>query len=225
MKVLVIEDNRDLCEITVRSLEKERYVVAWASDYHEAMQKLEDYEYDCILLDIMLPGGNGLDLLKYLRELKKDTAVIILSAKDSLEDKIAGLDLGADDYLPKPYHLAELHARIKSVVRRHQRNSIQTVSYGNVEINPDRFEVQIAGSPVSLNRKEYDILYYFLTRPNQLVNKETLAEAVWGDHIDQVDNFDFMYAQVKNLRRHLKQYGASVELKAVYGFGYKLSEL
>ncbi len=225
MKVLVIEDDRDLCEITVRSLEKERYVVAWASDYHEAMQKLEDYEYDCILLDIMLPGGNGLDLLKYLRELKKDTAVIILSAKDSLEDKIAGLDLGADDYLPKPYHLAELHARIKSVVRRHQRNSIQTVSYGNVEINPDRFEVQIAGSPVSLNRKEYDILYYFLTRPNQLVNKETLAEAVWGDHIDQVDNFDFMYAQVKNLRRHLKQYGASVELKAVYGFGYKLSEL
>ena len=130
MKVLVIEDDRDLCEITVRSLEKERYVVAWASDYHEAMQKLEDYEYDCILLDIMLPGGNGLDLLKYLRELKKDTAVIILSAKDSLEDKIAGLDLGADDYLPKPYHLAELHARIKSVVRRHQRNSIQTVSYG-----------------------------------------------------------------------------------------------
>lgn len=225
MKVLVIEDDRDLCEITVRSLEKERYVVAWASDYHEAMQKLEDYEYDCILLDIMLPGGNGLDLLKYLRELKKDTAVIILSAKDSLEDKIAGLDLGADDYLPKPYHLAELHARIKSVVRRHQRNSIQTVSYGNVEINPDRFEVQIAGSPVSLNRKEYDILYYFLTRPNQLVNKATLAEAVWGDHIDQVDNFDFMYAQVKNLRRHLKQYGASVELKAVYGFGYKLSEL
>lgn len=225
MKVLVIEDDRDLCEITVRSLEKERYVVAWASDYHEALQKLEDYEYDCILLDIMLPGGNGLDLLKYLRELKKDTAVIILSAKDSLEDKIAGLDLGADDYLPKPYHLAELHARIKSVVRRHQRNSIQTVSYGNVEINPDRFEVQIAGSPVSLNRKEYDILYYFLTRPNQLVNKETLAEAVWGDHIDQVDNFDFMYAQVKNLRRHLKQYGASVELKAVYGFGYKLSEL
>lgn len=225
MKVLVIEDDRDLCEITARSLEKERYVVAWASDYHEAMQKLEDYEYDCILLDIMLPGGNGLDLLKYLRELKKDTAVIILSAKDSLEDKIAGLDLGADDYLPKPYHLAELHARIKSVVRRHQRNSIQTVSYGNVEINPDRFEVQIAGSPVSLNRKEYDILYYFLTRPNQLVNKETLAEAVWGDHIDQVDNFDFMYAQVKNLRRHLKQYGASVELKAVYGFGYKLSEL
>ena len=173
----------------------------------------------------MLPGGNGLDLLKYLRKLKKDTAVIILSAKDSLEDKIAGLDLGADDYLPKPYHLAELHARIKSVVRRHQRNSIPTVCYGNVEINPDRFEVQIAGTPVFLSRKEYDILYYFLTRPNRLINKETLAEAVWGDHIDQVDNFDFMYAQVKNLRRHLKQYGASVELKAVYGFGYKLSEL
>lgn len=225
MKILIIEDDRDLCEIAVRSLEKERYVVTCASDYHEAMQKLEDYEYDCILLDIMLPGGNGLDLLKYLRKLKKDTAVIILSAKDSLEDKIAGLDLGADDYLPKPYHLAELHARIKSVVRRHQRNSIPTVCYGNVEINPDRFEVQIAGTPVFLSRKEYDILYYFLTRPNRLINKETLAEAVWGDHIDQVDNFDFMYAQVKNLRRHLKQYGASVELKAVYGFGYKLSEL
>lgn len=222
MKILLVEDDKDLSEITVASLEKERYVVSWAPDYFMAISKIDDYEFDCVLLDLMLPDGNGLDLLKHIRETRKETPVIILSAKDSLEDKVAGLDLGADDYLAKPYHLAELHARIKSVIRRHSRNNSQTLSYGNVEINPDRFEVIVNGEVASLNRKEYDILLYFITRPQRLVNKELLAEAVWGDHIDQVDNFDFMYAQIKNLRKHLKQYGADIELKAVYGFGYKL---
>lgn len=221
MKILIVEDDQDLREITTRSLEKERYVVSQAPDYRTALQKVEDYDYDCILLDIMLPDGNGLDLLKELQALGKRTNVIILSAKDSLEDKVAGLDLGADDYLPKPYHLAELHARLKSLFRRSQREGEYKIQLGNIELFPDQFRVLIAGKQVELNRKEYDILYYFMSRPGRLVNKNTLAESVWGDHIDQVDNFDFIYAQIKNLRKRLKDAGATPELKAVYGFGYK----
>lgn len=169
----------------------------------------------------MLPDGNGLDLLAELHALGKHTNVIILSAKDSLEDKVNGLDLGADDYLPKPFHLAELHARIKSLFRRKLREGERKLQVGNVELFPDDFRVMVQGKEIELNRKEYDILNYFMSRPGRLVNKNTLAESVWGDHIDQVDNFDFIYAQIKNLRKRLKDAGATPELKSVYGFGYK----
>ena len=221
MKILIVEDDNDLREITTHSLEKERYVVSQAPDYRTALQKIEDYDYDCILLDIMLPDGNGLDLLAELHALGKHTNVIILSAKDSLEDKVNGLDLGADDYLPKPFHLAELHARIKSLFRRKLREGERKLQVGNVELFPDDFRVMVQGKEIELNRKEYDILNYFMSRPGRLVNKNTLAESVWGDHIDQVDDFDFIYAQIKNLRKRLKDAGATPELKSVYGFGYK----
>lgn len=221
MKILIVEDDNDLREITTHSLEKERYVVSQAPDYRTALQKIEDYDYDCILLDIMLPDGNGLDLLAELHALGKHTNVIILSAKDSLEDKVNGLDLGADDYLPKPFHLAELHARIESLFRRKLREGERKLQVGNVELFPDDFRVMVQGKEIELNRKEYDILNYFMSRPGRLVNKNTLAESVWGDHIDQVDNFDFIYAQIKNLRKRLKDAGATPELKSVYGFGYK----
>lgn len=221
MKILIVEDDNDLREITTHSLEKERYVVSQAPDYRTALQKIEDYDYDCVLLDIMLPDGNGLDLLAELHALGKHTNVIILSAKDSLEDKVNGLDLGADDYLPKPFHLAELHARIKSLFRRKLREGERKLQVGNVELFPDDFRVMVQGKEIELNRKEYDILNYFMSRPGRLVNKNTLAESVWGDYIDQVDNFDFIYAQIKNLRKRLKDAGATPELKSVYGFGYK----
>lgn len=160
-------------------------------------------------------------MLAELHALGKHTNVIILSAKDSLEDKVNGLDLGADDYLPKPFHLAELHARIKSLFRRKLREGERKLQVGNVELFPDDFRVMVQGKEIELNRKEYDILNYFMSRPGRLVNKNTLAESVWGDHIDQVDNFDFIYAQIKNLRKRLKDAGATPELKSVYGFGYK----
>ena len=221
MKILIVEDDNDLREITTHSLEKERYVVSQAPDYRTALQKIEDYDYDCILLDIMLPDGNGLDLLAELHALGKHTNVIILSAKDSLEDKVNGLDLGADDYLPKPFHLAELHARIKSLFRRKLREGERKLQVGNVELFPDDFRVMVQGKEIELNRKEYDILTNFTSRPGRLVNKNTLAESGCGDHIDQVDNFDFIYAQIKNLRKRLKDAGSTPELKSVYGFGYK----
>lgn len=225
MKVLVIEDDQDLREIITRSLEKERYVVETAANYRTARQKALGYEYDCLLLDIMLPDGNGLDLQRVLREKERKFNVIILSAKDSIEDKVNGLDLGADDYLAKPFHLAELHARLKSVLRRRQRDGATSIKVGNVTVYPESFKVCVGDKALEIGRKEYDILLYFMNRPERLVEKHTLAEAVWGDYIDQADNFDFIYAQMKNLRRKLKESGADIEIKTVYGFGYKLTNL
>lgn len=222
MKILIVEDENSLRELIQRYAEKERYVVETASTYAEARRKIEDYAYDCILLDIMLPDGSGLDLLKELKKQHKQENVIIISAKDSIDDKVQGLELGADDYLPKPFHFAELGARIRSVIRRNQQQGEPIVEAGNVKLYPDTFSVRVNDAALELNRKEYDILHYFITRPERLVSKSTLAESVWGDHIDQVDNFDFIYAQIKNLRRKLKEAGATLEIKVVYGFGYKL---
>lgn len=223
MKILIIEDEPSLRELIQRSLEKERYVVEAAADFKSGLRKIEDYDYDCVLLDIMLPDGNGLNLLEQLKKMRKRENVIIISAKDSLDDKVLGLELGADDYLPKPFHLAELNARIKSVIRRQRRDGEMDIRLANIRIVPDTFQVFVDDKEIELNRKEYDILLYFANRPGRLVNKNTLAESVWGDHIDQVDNFDFIYAQIKNLRKKLKDAGALAELKAVYGFGYKMT--
>lgn len=222
MKILVIEDNREFRELLVHSLRSERYVVETAEDYSSACSKVFIYEYDCILLDIMLPDGNGLDLLREASRRGLRLNVIILSAKDSVEDKVAGLQLGADDYLPKPFHLSELHARIRSLLRRVNLQVDNTMQIANLSIDTASYTVSVDGQAIELGRKEYDILMFLINRQGRLVEKQTLAEAVWGDFIDQADNFDFIYAQMKNLRKRLKEAGAQVEIKTVYGFGYKL---
>ncbi len=225
MKILIVEDEPDLRETIRISLLKENFVVETAADYYSALEKVNDYDYDCILLDIMLPGGSGLDLLRELKRLRRSDSVLIISAKDSLDDKVEGLELGADDYLTKPFHLAELNARVKSVIRRRQAKGDVSVTVGNLLLYPDKRQVEVGGVPLQLNRKEFDLLYYFVVNPNRVINKMSLAESVWGDNIDQADSLDFIYSQVKNLRRKLKQAEATVELKVVYGFGYKLSEV
>ena len=223
MKILVVEDERELREVIVASLKEARFVAEAAATLVEARTKASAYEYDCILLDLMLPDGSGLDLLRDMAARGKHSNVIILSAKDSVDDKVEGLNLGADDYLPKPFHLAELHARIRSVMRR-KRGGEATINAGNVVLYPDRLNVEVDGKPFELSRKEYDILSYLMNRTGRLVEKQTLAEAVWGDDMDVADNFDFIYAHIKNLRHRLKDAAASIEIKTVYGFGYKLVE-
>lgn len=223
MKILVVEDEDSLRETIIRSLEKERYTVESAATFNEAGMKLNDYDYDCVVLDIMLPGGSGLTLLEELKKRRKRDSVIIISAKDSIEDKVTGLDLGADDYLTKPFHLAELNARVKSVIRRKQQDGELSLRVGNITLYPDRHAVYIEQEELTLNRKEFDLLYYFVANPDRLISKASLAESVWGDYIDQADSFDFIYSQVKNLRKKLKNAGATAEIKAVYGFGYKMA--
>ena len=224
MKLLIVEDDHSLREIMHRALTGEGYVVEIASTYFDACDKIAGYSYDCILLDIMLPDGNGLRLLEQIKALDKDDRVIIISARDSLDDKIEGLDLGADDYLPKPFYMAELSARIKSVMRRGVGAVNKTMSAGNIVLDLQGRQVTIDGNPVALLKKEFDILLYFMQRPDHIVDKAVLAESVWGDHIDMVDNFQFVYAQIKNLRKKLADAGASMNIKAVYGFGYKFTE-
>ena len=216
MKILIVEDEPSLQEMMTRTLRAEKHVVETASTYAEAEDRLAVYAYDCVLLDIMLPDGDGLGLLSMLKSGDRREAVIIISARDSLDDKIRGLEDGADDYLPKPFHLAELSARIRSVARR------SGITLGNVTVEPESFRAMVGGKELPLLKKEFDILSYFMQRPGHVIDKAVLAEAVWGDHVDQADNFNFVYSQVKNLRRKLEEAGAAIELKAVYGFGYKL---
>ncbi len=222
MKILVIEDEPGMLESIVQSLQKEVYVVETATDYHAAIEKTGVYDYDCILLDISLPGGSGLEILKSLKKQQKADGVIIISAKSSLDDKITGLNLGADDYLPKPFHLAELHARVRSIVRRRKFEGNNVFSLNNLTIDTNERTVTVNGADMNLNRKEYDILLYLLTNKNRMVTKTALAEHVWGDRIDEADSFEFIYSQIKNLRKKLKDSAAEVEIQSIYGIGYKL---
>ncbi|WP_207432341.1 response regulator transcription factor [Sabulibacter ruber] len=222
MKILVIEDEPEMQDTVVRSLEQEKYLVETASDYDSALEKVALYAYDCILLDINLPGGSGLAILEELKKQQKTDGVIIVSARNSVDDRIQGLELGADDYLPKPFHMAELHARVKSVLRRRKFDGQNQHQLQNLQIDLDKHQVWVAGEELALNRKEYDILLYLVTNKDRLVSKTALAEHVWGDYIDQADNYEFIYSQIKNLRKKLKDHGAEVEIQAIYGIGYKL---
>lgn len=225
MKLLIIEDDASLSEIMCRALRSEGYVVECAATFFDADDKIAGYSYDCILLDIMLPDGNGLKLLEHIKALDKGDRVIIISARDSIDDKVAGLDLGADDYLAKPFYMAELSARIKSVLRRGSAAVSKQMCAGNIELSIESRRVMVGGSDVPLLKKEFDILLYFMQRPGHIVDKAVLAESVWGDHIDAADNFQFVYAQIKNLRKRLAEAGATFNIKAVYGFGYKFCEV
>ena len=222
MKILIVEDEPQMLENMAKTLEAEAYIVESASSFKEASQRIGVYEYDCILLDIGLPDGNGLELLKTIKDKGLQDGVIIVSAKDSLDDKLKGLDLGADDYLPKPFHMAELRARVKAVLRRRNFEGQNELQFGNVSINTSNRTLFIDKEEVDLNRKEYDVLLYLASNKDRLVNKTALAEHVWGDNIDQADSFDFIYSQIKNLRKKLEIHTSDIEIKAVYGIGYKL---
>ena len=177
---------------------------------------------DLVLLDINMPGLNGFEVAEKIRENDRHVLIFFLSDRSDKNDRLKGFSLKGNDYLAKPFHTAELLARVKSVLRRSRSGGDMTVVSGNVSLDPESRRVSVAGRELSLLKKEYDILFYFMQRPGHLVDKTVLAEAVWGDHADQADSFHFLYAQVKNLRRKLAEAGASIEVKAVYGFGYKL---
>ncbi len=200
MKILIVEDEPSLRELMCRELQRENHVVESAASFREADGKLAGYSYDLILLDIMLPDGSGLKLLEKIKAELRQMQVNIILASNLNKDKGVWLELGADDYLPKPFHLMELSARIRSVARRN-RGGERGITLGNVTLDLEQPRVVVAGVPLQLLKKEFNILSYFMQRPNHVVDKTLLAEAVWGDHVDQLDSFHFVYGQIKNLRR------------------------
>ncbi len=224
MKILIVEDEKDLRETLEEFLLQQKYMVETANSYRTAIDKITIYDYDCILLDIMLPDGSGLEILSKLKALNKSENVIIISAKDSLDDKVRSLAMGADDYLAKPFHLAELNARIKAVFRRKNLGGRNSIELGNIVLDLDERVFMVDNNPIHLNRKEFDILNYFVANKERLIRKTTLAEYVWGDNIDQADNFDFIYYQIKNLRKKLQTSQADISIESVFGMGYKLIE-
>ncbi len=224
MKILVVEDEKALAESIVDYLRKDGSVCELAQDYHSAQLKLGVYEYDCVLVDITLPGGNGLELIRTLKQEKASCGIIIISAKNSVDDKIDGLDLGADDYLSKPFNLAELNARIKSVIRRRKFEGNEVVTFNEIELRPTERLVLIHSKPLTLTRKEYDLLLFFMGNKERIITKEAIAEHLWGDYIDKLDSFDFIYTHIKNLRKKMLALGGNDYLNTVYGIGYKFAE-
>ncbi|HRN56226.1 MAG TPA: response regulator transcription factor [Agriterribacter sp.] len=221
MKVLLIEDEKELALSIVEYLSAESYLCEMASTFMEAMRKIEVFDYDCILLDITLPDGNGLRILEELKKENKQEGVIIISARNSLDDKIKGLTIGADDYLTKPFHLSELTARMYSLIRRRQFNNSNIVRQGKLEIDLLAKTVSVNNTIVSLTKKEFGLLIYFIGNKNRVLSKSTLAEHLSGDFADMLDNHDFVYAHVKNLKKKLHEAGCEQFLKTVYGTGYK----
>lgn len=225
MKILVIEDEIDLLNSVSNNLKNEGMVVEKASDYNSSIEKLEIYHYDIVILDLTLPGGNGLDILKRIKQKKLETGVIIISARNSLNDKLIGLDIGADDYLTKPFYLAELNSRIAAVSRRLLQNGMTILQFKEIEIETENRIVKVYGNPIDLTKKEYDLLHFFAVNINRVLTKETIAEHIWGDYIDNSDNFDFIYSHIKNLRKKIENEGGTNYIKTVYGLGYKMASL
>lgn len=221
MKILIIEDEQELVTDMVKYLTNVKYSCEIAINFHVALEKIESYSYDCILLDLMLPGGDGLTILNELKKQNKQDGVIIISAKNSIEDKVKGLNLGADDYLAKPFHLAELSARIESLIRRRQFDSNNIIILNEMSIDLQAKTVLVHNHQVQLTKKELDLLLLFIGNKNKVLSKNVLAEHLSGDFADMFDNHDFVYAHVKNLKRKLKDFDYGDYIKTIYASGYK----
>lgn len=225
MKILIVEDEHKLSDSIVTYLKSEKYLCEQAFDYNEALEKVRGYDYDCVLLDLMLPGGSGLDILRDIKRRNNPAGVIIVSAKDSLDDKVKGLEIGADDYLPKPFHLAELGMRVYAIIRRKEFGASNTLENNGIKINLLEKSVEANGRPVTLTKSEYDLLLFFIGNRNRVLSKGAIAEHLSGDFADMMDNFDFVYTHIKNLKAKLAQTGMPNCIQNVYGMGYKWIEL
>ncbi len=224
MKVLIVEDEKALAESISVYLGSEQYTCEIAADFSSAKEKISLYEYACIILDINLPGGSGLDLLQMLKEDRKGEGVLIVSARNSIDDKVAGLQQGADDYLTKPFHLSELAARVSAIIRRKSFDGKNIVVFDELELNLRDKSILVNKKVLDLTRKEYDLLLYFISNKNKVIGKGAIAEHLWGDNMDMADNYDFIYTHIKNLRKKLLQAGGRDYIKSVYGMGYKFFE-
>ena len=224
MKILIIEDEPELLKSMTGYLRSEEYICEQATDITTALNKTESNEYDCILLDIGLPDGNGLQIIRELKKNHKHEGVIIISAKNSLDDKIEGLNMGADDYLAKPFHLSELSARVSAIIRRKAFSGNEELIFREIKLDTTAKQVSINEKPIDLTRKEFQMLLYLLSNKNKVISKNAIARHLWGDDMDTNEGFDFIYTHIKNLRKKMLEAGAGDYIKAVYGMGYKFTD-
>ncbi|MET3879200.1 response regulator transcription factor [Chitinophaga sp. OAE865] len=223
MKVLIVEDNKELASGISDYLNGEKYISELAYDMETAREKLSLFTYDCILLDIMLPDGNGLELLNFIRRENISSGILIISAKDALDDKVNGLERGADDYVTKPFHLPELHARLRAIYRRKKLDGNSLIVFNEIELNTDTMEAMINNTLLDVTRKEFDLLLYFVVNKNRVLSRQAIAAHLWGDYTDNLANFDFVYQHVKNLRKKISAAEGVDYIETVYGLGYKFN--
>ena len=223
MKLLVVEDNAQMTMNILSYLNKEGYITESASTYQKALEKLGGFDYDLVLLDLMLPDGNGLDILSYIKANNLMSGVLILSAKNALDDKVRGLEMGADDYLPKPFHLSELNARLKAIYRRRQLQGSNLIKVKEIELDTEKMEVVVNQQLLDLTKKEYELMLYLMVNRNRVLTKQSIAEHLWGDYMDTMDSFDFVYQHIKNLRKKILGAGGLDYIQTMYGSGYKFN--
>ena len=223
MKILIIEDEKELSASICTYLKNEKFFCEVAYDFASAIEKISLYEYACIVLDISLPGGSGMDILKELKANNKADGVLIVSAKNSLDDKVLGLKSGADDYLTKPFYLPELAARVAAIIRRKSFDGNNFLQFDELHLNLDEKSVKVNNKIIDLTKKEYDLLLYFISNKNKVISKGAIAEHLWGDNMDMADNYDFIYTHIKNLRKKIIQAGSRDYIKSIYGMGYRLT--
>jgi DNA-binding response OmpR family regulator len=224
MKLLLVEDNKRLADDMSAFLSANGFVVETASTLKGGLEKINVYQYDIVIVDLGLPDGNGLELINEIRNKNIDSAILIVTAKNAIEDKVRGLEMGADDYITKPFHKAELNARIRSILRRNKFDGSTSVHMNELRIDVLAAQTFVNDTPVLLTKKEYDLLLYFMYNQNRVLTKESIAEHLWGDHIDQADNYDFLYNHIKNLRKKIVNAGSKDYIKSMYGMGYKFCE-
>ena len=223
MKILVVEDETALSDSIVNYLRAEDYLCDVAANCKQALDKIDDFDYDCILLDITLPDGNGIQILREVRAQGKIDGVLIISARNSLDDRVSGLKLGADDYLPKPFHLSELGAGVAAIIRRKKFDGHNLVRINEITIDAQAKTVCVNEKPIDLTRKEYQLLLYFVSNRGRVISKNAMVDHLWGDEGGMNENFDIIYTHIKNLRKKLTEAGCSDYIHSVYGMGYKFS--
>lgn len=224
MKVLIIEDEVELQQSIQQYLEYQGFVCEAVTDFVNGINKVQQYEYDCVVVDINLPNGSGLDIVRTLKEIESKSGIIIISARNALEDKLAGLELGSDDYLTKPFHLSELNARIHAIIRRRNFKGSKIISFNEIKLNAEGHAVTVNGNAVDLTEKEYQLLEYFIVNRGRVLTKAAIASHVWGDEYEQVSQYDFIYTHIKNLRKKVVEAGAGDYIKTVHGVGYRFTE-
>ncbi len=224
MKLLIVEDDRSLSRSINDYLRMEGHICEVALTFKDSLEKASLNKYDCIILDIGLPDGNGLDLIREMKSNKLTGGILILSARSDLDDKITGLKIGADDYLTKPFHFAELSARINSICRRNNFLGLNEISFNEIRVDTEGNQVYVNNKLLILTKKEYDLLLFFMANRNRIITKESIVEHLWGDNVILTDSFDFVYTHVKNLRKKIVTAEGRNYIKCIYGFGYKFIE-